>query len=140
MHEESFANEDWAEASLEQAADLFVIATGVDADPATPFERRLVQRAILSLAHYLIVTDEDREAAYSPFSSERIGSYSYSKSAQAVMEGNKLGVMWFDQAVQWFSNKIDDVEDPSPWTTSEWVFKPGYEESQKVILPDNYGW
>ena len=46
---------------------------------------------------------EDRDAMFSPFSSERIGSYSYSKMAQAVSKGVKTGVPFFDIAVDYLS-------------------------------------
>ena len=40
---------------------------------------------------------------YSPFQSERLGSYCYSKMAQAVEDKGLTGVPAFDQAVKYFA-------------------------------------
>jgi hypothetical protein len=108
--------------ALQRAADLFTIATGVSETPVEVVEARMVQTAILDMAWYLQTAHEDREAEFSPFSSERIGSYSYSKMQKAAQEQKSTGVAAFDAAVAYFTeqNRLAIFG-----TTSEWVFQPG---------------
>ena len=95
------------EDSLQHAADLFSMATGITQQEqlASPLERRIVKIAILEMAWALTTRHEDKEAEFSPFTSERIGSYSYSKMQTAVSQGDKTGVDSFDEAVAYFLAK-----------------------------------
>jgi hypothetical protein len=64
-----------------------------------------MQVGILAMAHAIYVQGgEDRDAMYSPFSSERIGSYSYSKAMQAVQSRQATMVPEFDAAVAYFAS------------------------------------
>jgi hypothetical protein len=112
--------------ALQRAADLFVIATGVTENPTDPIEVRLIKTAILDMAWFLQEDHENREAQFSPFSSERIGSYSYTKMQAAVRAGDVTGVSGFDQAVDYFNDKNSGS---TIWSTSEWVFENGYRGS-----------
>jgi hypothetical protein len=108
------------EQALQHAADLFVIATGITDQPTDLMEQRLVKQAILDMAWFLQDDHENFEAKTSPFSSERIGSYSYVKAqAQKKLE---TGVPGFDMAVDYFKG----LEDSIITMDSEWVFLPGY--------------
>jgi hypothetical protein len=94
----------YAEDSLQRATDLAEVATGLHEDPEDELALRLLTTGILSMAHSIYVTSgEDSEATYAPFSSERLGSYSYSKMAQAVEEKAATGVEAFDQMVKYFA-------------------------------------
>lgn len=126
--------DEWGDQILQQATDLFIIATGVTEEPTDAFAVRLKNNGICSLAHWMLVTNDDRDAQYSPFTSERIGSYSYSKAMQAVSVHQPVGVLWFDTAVAWFTNL--DPENGLAWSSSEDVFAPGYREFLKEELPD----
>jgi hypothetical protein len=106
--------------ALQRAGDLFTLATGITNTPTDPLALRLIEAAILEMAWYLQTNHEDLEAEFSPFSSERIGSYSYSKMQQAAAQGIKTGVPAFDIAVAYFATKDGTITS----STTEWVFKP----------------
>ena len=136
-----------SEQALQQASDLFTIATGISDQPTDLMEQRLVKQAILDMAWFLQDDHENFEAKTSPFSSERIGSYSYVKSqAQKKLE---TGVPGFDAAVEYFKG----LEDSVITMDSEWVFLPGYrsysqldgttspaghDPGRSVIWPDSF--
>lgn len=87
--------------ALPQALLLFKLGTCI-VDPAalTPDAQQLVDFAILSVADVIFLGQEHQAAAASPFSSESIGSYSYSKLTTAVRSGLPTGLTWFDMAVE----------------------------------------
>jgi hypothetical protein len=114
-----------SEQALQQASDLFTIATGISDQPTDLMEQRLVKQAILDMAWFLQDDHENFEAKTSPFQSERIGSYSYVK-AQATKKLN-TGVPGFDMAVDYFKG----LEDSIITMDSEWVFLPGYRTYHK---------
>lgn len=110
--------------ALQMAADLFTMATGIQDTPTDEFQARLIHNALLEMAWALRVRHGDQEAVFSPFSGERIGSYSYQKAQQSISQGSKTGVPFFDAAVAWFNKKARTAQ---PSTTSEWVFEQGCE-------------
>lgn len=128
-HKEGVSDEE----ALARASDLFRLATGIDRDPDDAFERRLIQQALLDMAWYLQTVHEDLEEQFSPFSGERIGSYSYQKAQAAVNSKQNTGVPGFDTAVAYF---LGLAEGGAPSTSSEWVFKPGYREPMLDELID----
>lgn len=95
--------EEYADTLLTRATDLFYMATGLVADPEDDTDLRIMKDGIVAMGHALYVQSRDKAAIYSPFSSERIGSYSYSKMAAAAQEGLKTGVEMFDLAVDYFA-------------------------------------
>lgn len=100
--EEEFS-EEFAATSLINARLFFKIATcrkGEDSFPEDPDEQALARNAILAMAEHLHQGMKFADITSSPFNSETIGSYSYSKKAQAaITAGEPTGVMWFDLAV-----------------------------------------
>lgn len=86
--------------ALAQATLLFEVATGLEEYPDNQSQRSLAQNAILEMADRLYTTQPYAAALASPFSSESIGSYSYSKASSAISKGQITGVVWFDLAVQ----------------------------------------
>lgn len=111
--------------ALVQAADLFTLATGVSDTPSDPFEKRLVRDAILQMAWALRARQEDLEAVFSPFSTERIGSYSYSKMVEnwhSAARTKTTGVPLFDSAVAYFNGRKGSA---TATAVSEQVFKHG---------------
>ena len=125
QHEDAVENEDWANEALQLAADLFKFAGGPTEDDQleSAAETRLVNAAICDMAWFLLIDRDNREAIYSPFSSERIGSYSYSKVAAAVNGRQATGVAFFDQATDYFSSK--DAENGPIGLSFERVMNPG---------------
>lgn len=89
------------EEALQLATDLMELASGVTEQPARgTLKARMANVGILAMAHYLLINFDDREAIYSPFSSERIGSYSYSKQQAAAAGGEATDVPLFNLAVE----------------------------------------
>lgn len=97
---------------LQLSADLLVLATGITTAPGpnTPISR-LVRAGILDTAWYIGTTKESQDEIFSPFSSEHLGSYSYSKLAKAVQQGDDTGVAFFDLAVQYLTDSLKDDTD-----------------------------
>jgi hypothetical protein len=85
--------------ALEQASDLFELATALEEMPDPGLNFRLAKRGILSMAEVLYEGQVVRDLRFSPFKSETIGSYTYSLAQAAVLEGIPTGISWFDLAV-----------------------------------------
>lgn len=115
---------------LEWAIDLFYIATGIETMPLDPRESRIITRAIYQMAWYLKEDHANREAHMSGFSSERIGSYSYSVAQKSVLEGNSMNIPAWDFAIEYFGNKGRDTS----LTVSENVFHNGYHPNKPMWL------
>lgn len=105
---------------LQAATDLMEVATGLHQEPTDSLGQRTLQRGILDMAWFLGTSLEERDALFSPFSSERIGSYSYSKSQQAVALHGPTGVPFFDLAVLYFA----ELSEAGCWSAAEHVM-PG---------------
>jgi hypothetical protein len=90
---------DFAVEALTQATLLLYLATSLSEYPSDPDLAKLAKYGILDMADKIYFSQPYREALASPYQSESIGSYSYSKSLAAVKKGDATGVMWFDLAV-----------------------------------------
>lgn len=90
---------DFASEALSQATLLLVLATGLDNYPESTNEAALAKNGILDMADSIYLSQPYKEATSSPFQSESIGSYSYSKLTKSVKKGDATGVTWFDMAV-----------------------------------------
>ena len=108
--------------AIPQALLLFKMGTCLASpDALTPEGKQLVDFAILSMADAIGLAAKYAAANANPFSSESIGSYSYSKAAKAVQRGDDTGVMWFDQAVKELS--VCDTSDGLAMTGGIEVFE-----------------
>lgn len=125
------ADEEYAELILQRSADLFVIATGVTDDPDDDLSVRIMESGILAMSHALWVRSKDANAVLSPFQSERLGSYSYTKMMQMVQSKGLTGIDGFDAAVAYFSGGSDS----RIGVTSEDVFK----RPRAAFIADVYG-
>lgn len=96
---ESNSYSDFAVEALSQATLLLFLATGLSEYPADPDLSKLAKYGILDMADKIYFSQPYKEAIASPYQSETIGSYSYSKGIAAVKKGDATGVMWFDMAV-----------------------------------------
>lgn len=85
--------------AMAQARLLFKMGTCLANLPDDLDQQMLARYAILSYADFIVLTMPHAKAIASPFSSESLGSYSYSKAASAASRGEKTGLMWFDLAV-----------------------------------------
>ena len=96
-------DQDRAELFIQLSSDLLWLATKIDDDPADSRLAQLVKYAICDMAAYLYVSRDSLDEAYSPFNSERIGSYSYSKTYtrlnKAIAFNEPTGVPFFDRVV-----------------------------------------
>lgn len=90
--------------AIPQALLLFKIGTCLASpDDLSEDQQQMVDFAILSMADGIHLAQPYQTALASPFNSESIGSYSYSKVAKAVQKGEETGVMWFDLAIDQLS-------------------------------------
>lgn len=89
----------FATEALAQATLLFYLATDLGVYPDDVSLAQLAKYGILDMADKIYLSQPYQEAAASPFQSETIGSYSYSRAVAAVKKGDNTGVMWFDMAV-----------------------------------------
>lgn len=103
---------------IQQAMDLFVMATGLDAT-SSPLEDRIVKNAVLEMSWALKERHDSKDEEFSQSSGERIGSYSYNKAARSISEGVKTGVSAFDSAVDYF---LMQALGGTSGVSSEWVF------------------
>jgi hypothetical protein len=97
---------DFAATAIEQAVTLFQLATCLDDWPSDPDQQRLAMYGVLDMADKLTIAQPYALTTGTPFQSESIGSYSYSKGrsfgqVQKTVElGLPTGAYWFDIAVQ----------------------------------------
>jgi hypothetical protein len=96
---------------LEQPSDQ----AGYDAQ--TPDDRLLIDNAIMAMADRIYLERPFRQVNGNPFSSETIGSYSYSKgtrmevtrmsAASKAIGMESTGIMWWDICVRQLAARID---------------------------------
>lgn len=97
--------------AIPQALLLFKIGTCLASpDELSDDSKQLVDFAILAMADAIHLSAPYQTALASPFSSESIGSYSYSKVAGAVQSGIPTGIGWFDIAISELSVCNRDAE------------------------------
>lgn len=97
--EASFVTPAQAETSLSQATLLFKIATCLKDWPTAEDDLQLARFGILSMSDAIFLALKYARTLAKPFQSETIGSYSYSRAANAVANRLPTGVTWFDMAV-----------------------------------------
>jgi hypothetical protein len=83
---------------------------------------RILKNAIMDLTLWLMAQYEVREEINSPFTSERIGSYSYSKM-MAAQRGEETGIWWLDLLFKLLASQ-DDSDSVATWSHSENVMNP----------------
>lgn len=87
--------------AIPQALLLFKLGTCLASpDHLDANDQQLVDFAIMSMADSIHLAQPYQAALASPFNSESIGSYSYSKTVRAVRGGEPTGVTWFDMAIE----------------------------------------
>ena len=108
----SFPSSYITNSALPQALLLFKMGTCLASpDDLSPEEQQLVDFAVLSMADAIGLASKYATVVASPFNSESIGSYSYSKAARAVQSGDDTGIAWFDMAIRQLSvcDRLDDI-------------------------------
>lgn len=134
FRQEAFASEEeaWAGSVLTQATDALWLFTGMEEYPSDARENRIAKYAIMDLTLWLMAQAEHREEINSPFSSERIGSYSYSKMQQA-RSGLETGIYWLDLLFTLLNRS--GADQGLSWVSAERVFNPeGYTHQEERLL------
>lgn len=104
-----YVNSGYAATAIDQAFLLFKLGTCLNEWPDNPTMSALAKTAIMSMADAIYLVQPFQKILSNPFSSETIGSYSYSKVAGAVMGGLPTGITWFDLAISKMS--VCDISD-----------------------------
>lgn len=108
-----YTNVSYVTSAIAQAELLFKLGTCLGGNwPDDPTMASLAQMAVLSMADAIYLVQPFQAVLSNPFSSESIGSYSYSKVAGAVMGGLPTGITWFDLALGKLS--VCDLNDGIP--------------------------
>lgn len=90
-------------------------------------DKLLAKFAVLEMAKFIQVDFLNFDRATSPFQSETVGSYSYSKMVRAVREGDATNVPGFDRAVSKLAALCENTDSGAFSSSSEVVFQPGYD-------------
>lgn len=129
----SVEDERHVERLLQTATDLLQVHSGVEEEPAAgTVASRIALEGKCALAHALYVRAPDLETIYSPYSSERLGSYAWNRAQKDILSGEfPTGVFWFDRAVEVLRGEITDDELKDLWHSGEAVFSTdgGWEEA-----------
>lgn len=91
----------------------------------TDSQKATIKFAVLEMSIVLKSSFYNLEESNSPFSSESIGSYSYSKAQKQVQQNESTGVPAFDRAVDQFAY-LCNVDGGMISSKSEKVFQPGF--------------
>lgn len=89
-------------------------------------QRKTIKFAVLEMAKYIKIDYFNFERSTSPFQSETIGSYTYSKAAQSVRNGASTGIPAFDRAVSQFA-ELCNADSGAFYSSSEQVIRPGFD-------------
>lgn len=137
--------------AIPQALLLFKLGTCLASpDGLTTDQKQLVDFAILSMADSIHLVAPYQTAIASPFNSESIGSYSYSKTAKAIQSGQETGIGWFDMAIDQLSI-CDDIAGGFTWGGIEvfehdGIFSQGSGGNVQFLSPEDilqsqfFGW
>ena len=143
---EQFENEGYSdEDALELAKGLLIEAVPCLSsiyNNLSTYHQKMAKYAVLEMAHYLKLEFSNFAQSTSPFQSETIGSYTYSRLAQSVRDKQGTGVHNFDRAVDTLSDLCVDANSGSgsAASTSEQVFKPGFENGNPTITSEPNWW
>jgi hypothetical protein len=91
----------FASSALAQATLLFTLRTRRTELPTDPDQAMLATYAILQMADRIYLEQPNAQTLASPYQSETIGSYSYSKGSTAAkaQDGISTGLYWWDLAM-----------------------------------------
>lgn len=100
QHEDTFR--EFATQALIQATLLFAIKTGLSEYPTDGNENQLAINAILEMANHIYLEQPHAATKATPYQSESIGNYSYSKGSLVLKAKNdqKTGLIWWDLAME----------------------------------------
>lgn len=143
----SYTNLSFVGQAIKQSTLLFLIGTNRSDAPTFGAELELMKLGILHMADAIYLSQPFAEELATPFQSENIGSYSYTKMAGAVMHGLPTGVSWFDLAVQRLAlgRPTDFITGGIEVFENQNRYRNGHiGQNQRVILPHDvdafYDW
>jgi hypothetical protein len=112
-------------AALSQAALLFSLRTELSEYPTSDDQAQLARNAIMEMADRIYWDMAYAEAKAKPFTSETIGSYSYSKGSAAAKAqvGLKTGLLWWDLAIELLTADESTVEHGSIQTVQPDLYR-----------------
>ena len=87
------------ETKIKLAILLLKLATCRRTFPDDPFYQDVIKAAVFFMALDMSIKEKYEKHTASPFQSETIGSYSYSKMYNTVQNKDSTGILWFDTAV-----------------------------------------
>ena len=140
----AYLNTSYVAAALYQSMLLFRYSTGrrgPDDWPDEAIDQELATAGVLAMADDIYLSQPFQTVLANPMSSETIGSYSYSKAANAsvkVRDGQDTGIAFFDLAVRrlCIADDIARVESDSLHVfTDELVWTTHADGSIKVVGP-----
>lgn len=88
--------------ALTQATLMFQTLTKLSAMPDDPDLAQLARYAIVEMADRILLEQPYSSVKGSPFQTETIGSYSYSKitpTSKTAQQGSRTGLFWWDLAI-----------------------------------------
>lgn len=103
LRDESEYDDAVAAQVIREAILLFKIGTCLTELPTSPLQREIAMTAIHAMADAFEAEKRNAEQLQSPFQSESIGSYNYSKISGLIYSGVPTGIGWFDIAIQQLS-------------------------------------
>jgi hypothetical protein len=122
----------FATQALAQATLLFTVITKLASYPSDPDQAQLARNAIMQAADLIYLEQPFAQARATPYSSETIGSYSYTKTAKALLKNahndQPTGLMWWDLAFEELagrdrslvaSGSVSAFERTDMWTSGE---------------------
>lgn len=135
------AEEAYATEALQLSTDLLELASGVTEDPTGDARlTRMVTQGICAMAAAILTHRLDQDIENNVFSSERIGSFGYQKTANLVAQGLPTGIGLFDLVA---SLLAQGVGDDAYNVATEDVFKRPYTQEdmlqQSLAQADAYG-
>lgn len=127
----------YAATAIAQATLLFKLGTCRSEFPDDVIQAELAGTAILAMADAIFLVQPFQKTLSNPFSSESIGSYSYSKLSKAVAGALPTGITWFDLAVSHLGQCDLDIPMGGGIEIYEHdaVFTPGSGNNTRMLSP-----
>lgn len=120
--------------AIDMASVLLWLATDLEHYTGDATVDKIIKWGILDQAWCLLLHTENKTAQASGFSSERIGSYSYSIAQGRIASGQDTGCGWFDTAVKLLLGAAGTGAG-AVWSSTEWVFTEPFCNDSALPFP-----
>jgi len=128
--------------ALVQSTLLFSLRTHLTAYPTDPDLAQLARNAIMEMADRIYLDQPNASIKVSPYQSETIGSYSYSKGASyyKAKAGESTGLFWWDLAMDELSQiERSEIDSASVSCFERELFTDAATGQRYVFSPAEYG-